>query len=212
MPYPIAGYDYTWWRGDELPALPALAGFKVEPTLDRQLLADLHHLNIQTIAARIRAGSQPYVAFLHETPVAYGWSATKTAGIEEVGLEWPLSPADRNLWDFVTLEAWRGRGIYPQLLQAILRLEVNEAQRFWIGHRADNNASKRGILKAGFQLSALVVIAANGQPKAVARGNRTRSFASPFGKYLGFIDVSDEELTVFDFDTIDGRSTGPASR
>src|SRR5262249_35635739 len=45
---------------------------------------------------------------------------------------------------------WRGLGIYPRLLQAILAREAGEAQRFWIGHVRENRASGRGIVKAGF--------------------------------------------------------------
>ena len=44
------------------------------------------------------------------------------------GLSWPLGPQDRHLWDFVTLPAYRGRGVYPHLLQAILRAESEGAE------------------------------------------------------------------------------------
>ena len=50
-----------------------------------------------------------------------------------------------------TRPAWRGRGIYPWLLQeAVLRLKAPGA-RIWILSEPDNPASRRGILKAGFQ-------------------------------------------------------------
>ena len=49
----------------------------------------------------------------------------------------------------MTLPPWRGHDVYPALLQAILVEE--EATRFWIGHDRDNEASARGIAKAGFR-------------------------------------------------------------
>src|SRR5437867_2007174 len=132
MSYRILGYGYTWWRGDPLPSLPPLAGMRVEQTYDAPLLARLNKLDPSTVDARVQTGNRPYVAFLHGTPVAYGWSATRVAGIVELGLTWSLTADNRNLWDFATLEGWRGQGIYPRLLQAILRVEEAEAQRFWI--------------------------------------------------------------------------------
>jgi hypothetical protein len=61
--------------------------------------------------------------------------------------------ANRYLWGFVTLPSWRGRGIYPRLLQAILLQEAGDAERFWIVHQLANTASARGIAKAGFHLA-----------------------------------------------------------
>jgi hypothetical protein len=83
-------------------------------------------------------------------PVAYGWSAHRSAVIGELGITLRLSDGERYLWDFVTLPEWRGRGIYAGMLQAIPAQEA-DAHRFWIGHDFDNRASARGILKAGFQ-------------------------------------------------------------
>lgn len=203
MTYFIMGYAYTWWRGDDLPSLPSLDGFRSEYTDDIPLLAQLHNLDIPTIETRFETGNNPYVAFVKDEPVAYGWTATKTMGIAEGGIEWPLSSDDRGLWDFATLEAWRGRGIYPMLLQSILRTEYSEVERFWIGHRADNDASKRGIVKAGFQLSNIVgTMMPDNQPWAAPRGDRERALADPQGKHFGFIELADEDMKLFSFENM----------
>jgi hypothetical protein len=55
------------------------------------------------------------------------------------------------LYGFVTHPDWRGRGIYPHLLQTMLRTEEQES--FWIMHLLENTASQRGIHKAGFRLA-----------------------------------------------------------
>jgi GNAT superfamily N-acetyltransferase len=85
-------------------------------------------------------------------PAAYGWSATGPAEIGGLALSFTVPPAERYLWDFVTLPAYRGRGLYPLLLQEILQRQMVEAEWFWIGHEPDNRASRSGILKAGFRL------------------------------------------------------------
>lgn len=190
----LTGYRYTWWRGDTLPDLAPLANWHVGHVLDVPLLASLQHLYLQAIEARVRAGHRPYVAFLQGMPVGFGWVATQTERIS-AGLEWPLSVSDRSLWDFTTLPAWRGQGIYPRLLQAILRTESVEAERFWIGHTLENIASRRGILKAGFQPTLLGTPAASGPTRWVLQGDRERALADPMVRHLniGETGLTDEE-------------------
>ncbi len=144
-----AGPLYTWWRGDPLPALLVLSGLSVELARELDLLAGLTGLPAGEVQARVEAGNRPYLARLDGVPVAYGWVATRRASIGALGIAFSVLPGNRYLWDFVTLPRWRGRGIYPRLLQAILKRE-GQAGRFWIGHDAPNIASARGILKAGF--------------------------------------------------------------
>jgi RimJ/RimL family protein N-acetyltransferase len=69
--------------------------------------------------------------------------------IGELGIDAALPPGNRYLWGFVTAPDWRGRGIYPRLLQAILAGD-SDGDRFWIGHEPGNDASARGIHRAGF--------------------------------------------------------------
>lgn len=61
-----------------------------------------------------------------------------------------LPRGDRYLWDFATLPAWCGRGLYPHLLQGIIAAEAAEAGLLWIIHAPENRASCRGIARAGF--------------------------------------------------------------
>jgi GNAT superfamily N-acetyltransferase len=188
MSYRMLGRHYAWWRGDPLPWLPPLDGFSADRADDEGLLAQLNRLDMASLQARIGEGNHAYLAFVHGTPVAYGWCATQTARIIELALEWPMGAEDRNLWDFATLPEWRGRGVYPRLLQAILRAEAAEAQRFWIGHVADNTASRQGILKAGFQPTFVIVMTAQGEARWIARGNRERALEDPMLKHLGIVE------------------------
>jgi len=143
------GRLYTWWRGDPLPGLPRVPGLVIEPATDLAALAAVAGHSPAVLQTRMAEGHTPYLAWLDGTPVASGWLATREAAIGELGLAFALPPGNRYLWDFVTLPPWRGRGIYPRILQDMLRRETS-AQRFWVGHDLDNVASARGILKAGF--------------------------------------------------------------
>jgi GNAT superfamily N-acetyltransferase len=143
------GYFYTWWRGDDLPALDPLPGFELIQSEDMDLLVRLSALTADEVKTRVDRGHHPYLAMINDEPAAYGWSAWKHAEIGELGVDITLPSGDRYLWDFVTIPEWRGKGIYPHMLQGIIRSEAGNAERFWIGHDLDNVASARGIEKAG---------------------------------------------------------------
>lgn len=154
----------TWWRGDRLPELTPISNFSAGPTMDAALLARMAHLDMAEVQRRLSDGHRPYVAWLDGQPVAYGWVATRTAHIGELDLSIALPSGDRYLWDFATLPDWRGRGIYPRLLQAILMAELFEAERFWIIAAPENRASSAGIAKAGFTSIAHLSFQREGQP------------------------------------------------
>ena len=69
----------TWWRSDSLPALPVIPGFHAAICDDDALMAKLNRIPIEDVRARRQDGHRPYVAYLHGTPVAYGWVATRVA-------------------------------------------------------------------------------------------------------------------------------------
>jgi GNAT superfamily N-acetyltransferase len=154
----------TWWRSDHLHALPPLAGFYAGPTDDAAMLAQLADLEITEVQRRLHEGHRPYVAWINDQPVAYGWMATQTAHVGELDITITLSQTNCYLWDFATLPAWRGRGIYPRLLQAILLKERATVERFWIIAAPENWASSAGISKAGFTSIAHLSFQHQGQP------------------------------------------------
>lgn len=141
----------AWWRGDPVPALSTLPNFRVEASRDEGLLAWINQLTRHEVRQRLRAGHQPYLAWLGQTPVGYGWVATREASIGELGVRIVLPAADRYLWDFVTLPEWRGYGIYPRLLQGILGQLEPAVERVWIIHAPENTPSGAGMRKAGLQ-------------------------------------------------------------
>ncbi len=142
------GIFYAWWRGDNLPLIVPPPGLITSRLADEPVPV-VDGIDQTEAAVLQRDGHRLYIARLGSEIVGYGWAATMTASIGELNVEMRLAPNERYLWGLVTLPAWRGRGIYPLLIQAILSGET-DADRFWVGHDVGNDASASGILKAGF--------------------------------------------------------------
>ena len=154
-PPPAASGDfvgpwYAHWPDDPLPVLSPLPGFTMVPAIDDHALATLAEIDLAEVAARRAADNTPYLAYLAGQVVACGWSSASIVEIGELGLTFTLPPGNRYLWGFVTDPHYRGRGLYPRLLQAILRAEGADI-RAWIGQEPNNTASARGIINAGFR-------------------------------------------------------------
>lgn len=147
----------TWWRRDSLPDLSPLPTFSARHSTDIEEISQLTNHSPQVIATRLQAGNRPYLAFMGDIPVAYGWVATQEGNISDLQLFFSIPPENCYLYNFLTLPEWRGRGIYPRLLQAIIRQE-EQIQRFWIGYLPDNAASGRGIEKAGIHIVSDLVV------------------------------------------------------
>ena len=137
-------------RSDPTPELGALPGLAVRREESAALMAALQGRAEAEMTRRFEAGHRAYVAWRDGEPAAWGWVATRAAEIGELGSSFAIPAGERYLWNFVTLPAHRGAGIYPRLLEAIVRAESREAERFWIAYAPENHASGAGIRKAGF--------------------------------------------------------------
>ncbi|QJR37863.1 GNAT family N-acetyltransferase [Gemmatimonas groenlandica] len=181
----------TRHRDDPMPLLRPLPTLHVTTEADAGVMAQLQGRPIDDISRRFDAGHRAYVATLGDIPAAWGWVATRTAEIGEVGANFLIPASERYLWNFVTLAAHRGRGIYPQLLQAIVRAESIDAERFWIAYAPENHASGAGIAKAGFHALAEMSFDADGRPALRATVEGGAAIAS---RVLGLRETS-ESLT-----------------
>jgi GNAT superfamily N-acetyltransferase len=139
----------TWWRGDTMPALSLLRGFRVEASRDEHLIANINQLASNEVRQRLHTGHLPYLAYVEQAPVGYGWMATQEASIGELDIRFALPKKERYLWDFATLPEWQGYGIYPRLLQHILMQQSSTVERVWIIHAPENSPSGAGMTKAG---------------------------------------------------------------
>jgi GNAT superfamily N-acetyltransferase len=123
----------------------------VEESRHVELLSNLMGIPEAVLLEQLWLGHHAYLAHLGTLPVACGWSATGEVAMFGGRVTLHVPPNNRYLYGFVTHPDWRGRGIYPHLLQAILRTE--EQEYFWIIHLQTNTPSQRGIHKAGFLLA-----------------------------------------------------------
>jgi hypothetical protein len=151
-------------RDDPTPSLPLLDAFHVERETSPAAMAALQGRTLEEMTRRFSAGHRPYVARWNGQTAAWGWVATREADIGELGSSFAIAAGERYLWNFVTLASHRGLGIYPRLLDAIVRAESREAERFWIAYAPENHASGTGIRKAGFVNVAELSFDPTGQP------------------------------------------------
>jgi GNAT superfamily N-acetyltransferase len=174
-----------------MPVLPPLTGLSVRREVDAAAMASLQRRTIEEMAGRFAAGHRAYVALIDGQAAAWGWVATGSAAIGELGASFMLVEGERYLWNFVTLPSHRGLGIYPRLLQAIVRAESAEAERFWVGYAPENHASGAGIRKAGFVAAAEMSFDAQGHAavRAMIPGG-----ASAASRVLG-LPITSEPLT-----------------
>lgn len=151
-------------RDDPGPVLAPVAGLVVQREDDAQVMAALQDRSPVDIQARFDSGHRAYVALLNGERAAWGWVATTSAEIGELNSAFRLAPRERYLWNFVTVGAFRGRGIYPRLLTAIVDAELPDADRFWIAYAPENRASGSGIRRAGFRMLAELSFDMEGRP------------------------------------------------
>jgi hypothetical protein len=167
----------TWWYQDARPKLPPIHGLEVRPLEDNLMLAALAGLTPDEVAQRRAGGHRPYVGYLTGLPIAYGWVASRRASIGELNLEFGLPAGSRYLWDFATLPAFRGLGVYPHMLNAIVERESPPATRLWIIHAPENLPSGLGIARAGFEVVAELSFDADRRPALAVAGNPDRAAA-----------------------------------
>ena len=166
--YEPAGWLWTWQVGDPLPALFPIAGFEVSASTSTAEIARAVAESENSVQALLAEGHRAYLTRSQGQPVGFGWCATQAAQFGPKPHRFSLADGQRYLWGFATYPAFRGRGYYPRLLQAILQAETDLSNpsnvlSFWILHTVDNLASARGIAKAGFQRVGTIVFLADGK-------------------------------------------------
>jgi hypothetical protein len=169
-----------------------LPGFTVSTLIDDAVLASVNAISVDEVAARRAGGHRPYVGFMGGVPATYGWVATRSADIGELALCFDLPPDERYLWDFATVPAWQGRGLYPRLLRAILVAESATMERAWIIHAPENLPSGAGMQKAGLTPVGTLSFGADGRVALTVTGARERARAG--ARMLG-VPLADGSLS-----------------
>jgi GNAT superfamily N-acetyltransferase len=153
---------YTFSKTDRMPSIKINPAVRMEECSNIKLLSEMGTTTVQDVTSRLANGHVAFVAYFNNQPAAFGWMAKEKAKIGELNHELILPEGNRYLWNFRTLEAFRGLGIYPALLQYIIKSEIEKAEQFWIIHAPENKSSLSGIIKAGFQFKGTLYTNKNG--------------------------------------------------
>ncbi len=110
---------------------------------------------------RIEAGVHVYTHVQDGRLVHYGWLTPRESKsfITEVGCGYEYPPNTSVMWDFYTLPACRGQGLYSRSLRRILSdvAAIAGTEFVYIAVLADNWPSRRAIEKAGFKYHGSIV-------------------------------------------------------
>jgi hypothetical protein len=142
---------FTFWYGDYYVTPQNINNLLIQREFDISTLTSLMNLKEEIIEARLQGGNEAWVVRFQDEPVAFGWLSRKKARIGELSKDIEIPKANAYLWNFRTLEPYRGRGYYVELLRTILNAEEIISERLWIISAPENQSSFNGIVKAGFQ-------------------------------------------------------------
>ena len=142
---------FTFWYGDDYTTPKKIDNLSIQKESDVATLASLMMLEEQKIEQRFQGGNEAWVVRLGNKPVSFGWLSRGSARIGELSKEIDLPRGNVYLWNFRTLEPYRGRGYYGQLLSTILGAEGKINDRIWIISAPENQSSFNGIVKVGFK-------------------------------------------------------------
>jgi len=149
---------------DPVPPITVPVNLTVREERDAQRLASMQMRDVASIEERLASHHRAYIAYVDDVVAGWGWLASRDARIGELGFSFTLEPRERYLWNFVTVSTHRGRGVYPRLLDEIVRREAHAADRFWVAYAPENFASGSGIRRAGFVDLAALSFLPSGQP------------------------------------------------
>lgn len=158
-PFGLRRYKLATMALSPPPAFPPLPdGLSVKPfkAPDLQILGP-QAMDPTMTEHRLTCGDRPWGLWRGRELLCYGWSSTRPTSILSLTMLVP-APGEAYLYGFFTPPAHRGKGYYPLLLRQIsAQLGADGVTRAWIAVVAENRASWRGVLKAGFRKSSTYV-------------------------------------------------------
>ena len=123
-------------------------------------------------AHRLTRGFRCYLAREDDHVLHSSWCSTVATWTEELRTYLAPPPGDAYIYESFTVEAARGRGIYPLVLRAISAdLHREGIAGIWIGVESTNESSIRAITKAGFEHAYSFISEVEG-PSVVVRADR----------------------------------------
>jgi RimJ/RimL family protein N-acetyltransferase len=137
-------------------ARAVVAGVQVAP-IERHVIASVAALgpcDPEDCDRRLERGDLCYGAWVDGELAHYSWvQLTGEHPIRSAGIAIAIEPGDRWIYNSRTSERFRGRGVYPAVLQYVATEQLAAgASCVWIYTSESNARSMHAIEKAGFRL------------------------------------------------------------
>jgi hypothetical protein len=101
------------------------------------------------VAARLQRGCRCFGAWVGPDLVGYGWVSTAAEWIGELHLDIRPARGEAYIWNCVTLQGHRRKGVFSAVLRAIkAQLKTDGLGRVWIGSLSD--PAEGAFPKGGF--------------------------------------------------------------
>lgn len=154
-------YLYALSLEEEIPQVNPREEVEFVFMVSRESAAQLRDLsrvmNERMALRRLERGDVACVAYWRGKIVAYCWAAFQWAEIGEIDRKLLLREGECYLYDAYTLEGFRGKGLYPDILSCILRyVRKKGLHRALIFALKSNRPSHQGIRRGGFRLFQVV--------------------------------------------------------
>ena len=102
------------------------------------------------VPGRLARGSRCFGAWAGHELVGYGWLSTKSEWIGEIELEIGLAPGEAYIWNCVTLNRHRRKGVFRSVVASVVAQARKEGlARLWIASLA--GFAGNTIQQAGFE-------------------------------------------------------------
>ena len=174
----------TLWFFESKNKLPQInpIDIKIIEVIDVMKASKITNISTNDLKKRFADKNHLYAAQIDGNPIGYGWAATKKAQFGEPSRKIKIPAKSVYLWDFATYPEHRGKGVYPTLIQKIMK-QYLDANYFWILNQTSNSASARGIQKAGFKKACRIYF--TDEKDLVAVSESTASIAEIGAHLLG---------------------------
>ena len=131
---------------EDIPVPEGVRIVRVDPDRPDVPLGDILAAGAGSDVRYLKQGATCYLAYLDDAPVSLGWAFPGSYLLRRARLERDAM----YLGGFHTIEAARGRGLYPLLLKFMCANQGVQERICYVDAEPDNHASLRGIEKAGF--------------------------------------------------------------
>jgi hypothetical protein len=118
------------------------------------------------VALRHRRGCRSFALCVEERPAAYGWVSTDPEWIGEARLTLRPGAREAYVWNCLTLERHRRRGMFGSLLRQLsTRLQAEGLTRLWIADAGGGGTP--ALRRAGFEPALDLLVVGAGPLRAV---------------------------------------------